>query len=83
MEIVNNIDITEFMTWWITEFLRIWDWIINLLDSIKFAGTSLLGVIIIVIFLTAGLPIILELTRTHNQTIQRSERNKYKGAKEK
>lgn len=54
-------DITEFITWFISQVVNIFTWCFNLLDSITFAGTSLLKVIVTIIILVPLLSVVLTL----------------------
>ena len=54
-------DITYFMEWFIEQIARIFTWAFNLLDSITFSGTSLLGILITITILGAILPVLLTL----------------------
>lgn len=59
-------DITEFMTWWLSQVLQLFTKIFNLLDSIQFMGTSLLKVILTILILSVLIPVILTISRSTN-----------------
>lgn len=59
-------DITEFMTWWLSQVLQLFTKIFNLLDSIQFMGTSLLKVILTILILTVLIPVILTISKSTN-----------------
>lgn len=62
-------DITEFMTWWINQVVRIMTYIFNLLQSIEFMGTNLLAVITTIIIIGVALPVLLTLPTGGIETI--------------
>lgn len=62
-------DITEFMTWWIDQVVRIMTYIFNLLQSIEFMGTNLLTVITTIIIIGVALPVLLTLPTGGIETI--------------
>lgn len=59
-------DITDFMTWWLSQVLQLFTKIFNLLDSIQFMGTSLLKVILTVLILSILMPVILTISKSTN-----------------
>lgn len=59
-------DITEFMTWWLSQVLQLFTKIFNLLDSIQFMGTSLLKVILTILILSVLIPVILTISKSTN-----------------
>ena len=59
-------DITEFMTWWLSQVLQLFTKIFNLLDSIEFMGTSLLRVIVTILILSVLIPVILTISKSTN-----------------
>lgn len=59
-------DITEFMTWFLSQVLQLFTKIFNLLDSIQFMGTSLLKVILTILILSVLIPVILTISRSTN-----------------
>lgn len=56
-------DITNWMAWWVDEVVYILTACYTMLDSIQFAGTSVLKVILGIMLLSAFLPVILTLLR--------------------
>lgn len=56
-------DITNWMSWWVDEVVYILTACFTMLDSIQFAGTSVLKVILGIMLLSAFLPVILTLLR--------------------
>lgn len=59
-------DITEFMTWWLSQVLQLFTKIFNLLDSIQFMGTSLLKVVLTILILSVLIPVILTISKSTN-----------------
>ena len=59
-------DITEFMTWWLSQVLQLFTKIFNLLDNIQFMGTSLLKVILTILILSVLIPVILTISKSTN-----------------
>lgn len=59
-------DITEFMTWFLSQVLQLFTKIFNLLDSIQFMGTSLLKVILTILILSVLIPVILTISKSTN-----------------
>ena len=59
-------DITDFMTWWLSQVLQLFTKIFNLLDSIEFMGTSLLRVIVTILILSVLIPVILTISKSTN-----------------
>ena len=57
-------DITNFMTWFVQQFVILLSQLLTLLDSITFAGTSLLRVCLGITILGAALPIVLTIAKT-------------------
>ena len=54
-------DISNFMTWFVSQCVRIFSFTYQTLDNIQFAGTSILKVILYILLLGTILPIILTL----------------------
>jgi len=67
-------DITNFMTWWIQQVANIFTYIFNTLNSITFANTSILKVIINIMILSALIPVILTIAQS--KTINNSMKEK-------
>lgn len=57
-------DITNFMTWFLSEVVKIFTFVFSTLDNITFMGTSLLNVILTIVILSALLPILLTIARS-------------------
>lgn len=57
-------DISNFMTWFIGEVVKIFTSFFNILDSIQFSGTSLLKICIVVLIFSALFPVILTLSQS-------------------
>lgn len=72
-------DITNFMTWFVAQTVKIFTSFFNLLDSITFAGTSVLKVSVTVIILSSLLGVILTIGKTSGIVATRSERVVEKG----
>lgn len=75
-------DITNFMTWFISQVINMFTWIFNTLDSITFAGTSLLRISVTIFILSCLIPIILTVGKSSSVVASRSERVKSKKGKE-
>ena len=58
------IDITEFMTWFITQVINIFTAGFNILNNITFAGTSLLKINLAILFFSAAIPVILTIANS-------------------
>lgn len=71
-------DITNFITWFVSQVVNIFSKCYSILDSITFAGTSLLRVIITIIILGSLVGVFLTLSKSVNVIGQRSERIKKK-----
>ena len=69
-------DITESMTWWLSQVLQLFTKIFNLLDSIQFMGTSLLRVIVTILILSVLIPVILTISRSTNFVGSKAEKIK-------
>lgn len=69
-------DITEFMTWWLSQVVRMFTYFYNLLDSIQFMGTSLLKVILTILILSVLIPVILTISRSTNFIGSKAEKIK-------
>lgn len=69
-------DISNFMSWFISEVIGMFTWAFNLLDSITFGGTSLLRVLITIIILVPLLGVVLTLSQNVSVIGHRSEKVK-------
>ncbi len=67
-------DITNFMSWFVNQVVSIFSWFFNTLDSITFAGTSLLKVSITIVILVPLVGVLLTLTKNSSITVSKSER---------
>lgn len=73
-------DITDFMTWFLSQIVSMFTSIFSTLDSITFMGTSLLKVSLTIIILSVLIPILLTVGKS---SIIHSERSgKVKGQRE-
>ena len=75
-------DITNFMTWFINQVVNIFTWCFNLLDSITFAGTSLLRIIVTIMVLVPLLGVVLTISRDVSVIGSKSEKIKQKKGKQ-
>lgn len=73
-ERVINMDITNFMTWFLEQVVDMFTAIFIILDSIEFAGTSLLRVILTILVLGSLLSVILTISKSVNYVGGKSER---------
>lgn len=71
---MNN-DITEFMTWFLNQVINIITSGLNILDNITFAGTSVLKVILVILFFSAVIPVILTIASSGVSTADKLYRN--------
>lgn len=67
-------DISNFMSWFITQVVNIFKWFFNLLDSITFGGTSLLKVLVTIVILVPLISVVLTINQNVNVICNRSER---------
>ena len=67
-------DITEFMSWFISQVVDMFGELFSILDSITFAGTSLLRVMLTLLILGSLLGVILTIGQSFNYLSNRSER---------
>lgn len=67
-------DISNFMSWFITHVFNIFKWFYNLLDSITFGGTSLLKVLVTIVILVPLISVVLTINQNVNVIGNRSER---------
>ena len=75
-------DITSFLSWFLDQILNIFTQIFNILDSIKFFGTSLLYFIITIIILGALVEVVLTLSKSTNFIASKAEKVKQRKEKE-
>lgn len=71
-------DITEFMSWFISQVVTLFTKIFSLLDSVTFSGTSLLKVTLTILILSALIPILLTIGKSGIAHSERSGRVKGK-----
>lgn len=69
-------DISNFMSWFVSQVVSIFTWAFNLLDSITFGGTSLLKVLVTIIILVPLLGVVLTLSQNVSVIGHRSEKVK-------
>ncbi len=67
-------DISNFMSWFITQVVNIFKWFYNLLNSITFGGTSLLKVLVTIVILVPLISVVLTINQNVNVIGNRSER---------
>lgn len=67
-------DITNFMSWFINQVVNMFTWFFGILDSITFAGTSLLKVCITVSILGILIPVLLTIAQNFSIKSSPSER---------
>lgn len=69
-------DITNFMTWFVSQVVNIFTWLFNLLDSITMFGFSILDLLIAaLILLPIGIQLFLAVIKTSNNSVDRSVRS--------
>ena len=73
--VINMNDITEFMSWFISQVVDIFGELFFILDSITFAGTSLLRVLLTILILGSLLGVILTIGRTVSTNLAKAERS--------
>lgn len=66
-----NHDITNFMTWFINQVITIVSSTFSILDSIQFAGTSILRVLLVILFFSAVIPVIMTIANAGVTTADR------------
>lgn len=76
LERVINMDITNFISWFLTQTLNIFTWFFNLLDSIKFYNVSLLSFCITIVIISVLIPVILTITKGDKINSERSSSKK-------
>lgn len=74
-------DITNFMSWFVSQVVNIFTQAFNILDSITFSGTSVLKVLVTIIILSTLLGVILTISSPGlsfrgNKSDKVKERNK-------
>lgn len=67
-------DISNFMSWFIGQVVSMFGSIFNILDSITFSGTSFLKFILVIVILSALLPVVLTLSQSVNTFTSISEK---------
>lgn len=67
-------DITDFMTWFVSSVVDMFSELFSILDSITFAGTSLLRVMLTILILGSLIGVILTIGQSFNYLSNRSER---------
>lgn len=67
-------DISNFMSWFITQVVNIFKWFYNLLNSITFGGTSLLKVLVTIVILVPLISVVLTINQNVNIIGNRSDR---------
>ena len=72
-------DITNFMTWFLNQVVRIFTYSYNTLDSITFMGTSLLRVSLTILILGTLIPILLTIVNTQGIKAEKRAYRKNKG----
>lgn len=68
-------DITDFMTWFVASVVDMFSELFSILDSITFAGTSLLRVILTILILGSLVGVILTIGQTVSTNLAKSERS--------
>lgn len=71
-------DISDFISWFIGQVVDMFGEIYSILDSITFAGTSLLKVLLTILILGSLLGVILTFSKSVNFVGSRSEKVKNK-----
>ncbi len=67
-------DISNFMSWFVNQVVNMFSWFFETLDSITFAGTSLLKVSVTIVILVPLVGVFLTLSKNLNVTSGKSER---------
>ena len=76
--VINMNDITEFMSWFISQVVDMFGELFSILDSITFAGTSLLRVLLTIMIFGSLLGVILTISKSFNVVASKSEKVKDK-----
>lgn len=71
-------DITYFIKWFVSQVIKIFTFVFNTLDSIKFMGTSLLSFIINILIISALITVILTINQVPVVIGSKSEQIKTK-----
>lgn len=76
---MQTYDITNWMSWWVNQCISIFTFTYNTLDSIQFAGTSILRIIIWVAILGALFKVALTIPQgiANNSSSERVKEEKY------
>lgn len=77
-ERVINMDITNFMTWFIEQVVDMFTSIFTILDGVEFLGTSLLKVILTILILGSLLSVVLTIGKTSSVVASRADKVKTK-----
>lgn len=75
-------DISNFMSWFVSQVVRIFTWCFNTLDSIQFGGTTLLRVLVTIVILVPLLSVFLTLGKNGGIPVARSEKVRSKSEKD-
>lgn len=67
-------DITYFITWFISQVVSMFSTLFTILDSITFAGTSLLKFSLALVVLSSLIPVILTIGKSSSVVASRSEK---------
>ena len=67
-------DITNFMTWFVSQVVSIFTQVFTILDNIRFGGTTLLRVCVMIVILSALIPVFFTIGRSSGGVFRRSER---------
>lgn len=73
---ILDVDITNFMTWFLNQIISIFSQAFNILDSIKFLGTSLLQVIIAINVIAIILKVFLSIQPNLNKIAPEGKKKK-------
>lgn len=68
-------DISDFMSWFVSSIVDIFGELFFILDSITFAGTSLLRVLLTILILGSLLGVILTFSRSVSSNLSKVERS--------
>lgn len=73
-------DISRFMVWFLAQMLRLYTYCVGLLDSITFAGVSLLEVIVYTFVIGVALDIIVVSARSRSvRDVSKDDKKNRKG----
>lgn len=73
---MQEVDISNFITWWFNQVITIIQQAFSIIDNIKFLGTSLLDVIIAIIIIGIILRIFLSIAKGTGTTIRNGKERK-------